>query len=154
MASEESRWSATDATDATSQDSGSNMALSALTPSAAAYLGPLKLAEYTAKFDEEGYANPDALEGLSVDELMSEFDMKKGNATVLKNWVDKRRQRLRAAEEAEEQERRKVQQRQEQERRKVQQRQAAAEEKKKWAEQTSKKMGKMTEQESDKHFKS
>ena len=120
MASEESRWSATDATDATGQDSGSDMALSALTPSAAAYLGPLKLAEYTAKFDEEGYANPDALEGLSVDKLMSEFDMKKGNARVLKNWVDKRRQRLRAAEEAEEQERRKVQQRQ-----------AAAEEKKK-----------------------
>ena len=58
--------------------------------SAAAYLGPLKLAQYSAKFDSEGYENPDMLQGMSVDELMDELEMKRGHAKQLKRWMDKR----------------------------------------------------------------
>ena len=54
------------------------------------YLKPLKLEKYATKFDEEGYEDPDLLMDMGIDELVQEFDMKKGHAKQLRKWLDKR----------------------------------------------------------------
>jgi len=58
--------------------------------SADAFLGPLKLSQYSAKFDEDGFEDPADLQGYNCDTLMSDFGMKKGHAIRLRKWLDGR----------------------------------------------------------------
>jgi len=59
-------------------------------PTAYSYLEPLGFSEYTARFDEEGYDDPDALKDVGMEELVGDLEMKKGHATLLKIWLTRR----------------------------------------------------------------
>ena len=59
-------------------------------PTAYSYLEPLGLAEYTARFDEEGYVHPDALKDVGMEELVGTLEIKKGHAVLLKIWLTRR----------------------------------------------------------------
>ena len=54
-----------------------------------AYLDVLNLSEYADAFYDAGADTMDLLEGMTVDELMEDFNMKKDEAEKLKKYVDR-----------------------------------------------------------------
>ena len=58
--------------------------------SSSSYLVPLKLSQYVDVFDDWGAEMPDEIQDMDIEELMAEFDMKKGHAKRLRKWLDER----------------------------------------------------------------